>query len=519
MSKIIYTISLFFFILMSHTSMGQSDAPNLLFIMTDQHRFDALSMAGNTVLETPNLDRLAKEGAFFTNAYTQAAVCAPARATLLTGHTIENTGLRTNELAKKATEDSGIMPQKTFDEILVSNGYKAEHYGKWHNPGFHAKIYQNKDFGKLHKTYMDYLDIHVPVRPLRAGELYDTFTGRPYIPNPMDKRYNASNLVLQQWKDGRKPQPDLHGKLLIPSEHSYTAYQAKKVIDAIERLKDEPFTITSSFNHPHAPMLPTPEYYQIYPVEEMMPPASIHDPMTNSPYYNANGRLKHPEYADPDKIRYMISDYYAMINEVDHWVGEILNKLEELDLADNTMVIFTSDHGEMLGAHGMREKNVFYEESAHIPLIIRYPGKIKPGTVVNNYVSTLDLYATIMDYLGKKAPESDGKSLRDVIENNKSNREDFLVTEWDYRGDVQPNYMIIKDGWKLIIPYTKDSKVIDALYHLPSDPHEMKNLIGKNPEKNTYKAKVKELKTDLLVWLKEHNSDHYEGVLNRKIIP
>ncbi|MDX1472495.1 MAG: sulfatase-like hydrolase/transferase, partial [Flavobacteriaceae bacterium] len=118
MSRIFYIISFAFSCFISPYANGQNDTPNLLFIMTDQHRFDALSMAGNTVLETPNLDRLAKEGAFFTNAYTQAAVCAPARATLLTGHTIENTGLRTNELAKKATENSGIMPQITFDEVL-----------------------------------------------------------------------------------------------------------------------------------------------------------------------------------------------------------------------------------------------------------------------------------------------------------------------------------------------------------------------------------------------------------------
>lgn len=497
---------------------SQDQTPNLLFIMTDQQRFDALSMAGNTVLETPNLDRLAREGVFFTNAYTQAAVCAPARATLLTGCTIERTGLRTNELAKKATKSSGIMPQPTFDEVLASYGYKAEHYGKWHNPSFHTSVYQNKDFGTLRHDYLKFLDTFVPIRPLKEGELYDTFSGRPYIPNPMDKRYHATQQELTDWNKGNHPQPDLHGELLIPSEYSYTAFQAKKVIDAIERIKNQPFSITSSFNHPHAPMLPCPEYYHIYPIEDMIPSPSIHDDMSNSPYASANGRLKNKEYSEPLKMRYMMADYYAMIKEVDDWVGKILDKLDELKIADKTMVIFTSDHGEMLGSHGMREKNVFYEESSHIPLIIRYPNKIKPHTVVNHYVSTLDLYATIMDYMGRKAPQSDGTSLRDLIENKNIQRENYLVTEWDYRGDTQPNYMIIKNGWKMIIPYSEDSKVIDALYYLPSDPYETKNLIGKNPNRYKYKTKVNELKSDLLEWLKQKHSKHYNGIFLRKII-
>ena len=110
--------------------------------MTDQQRFDALSYAGNSVLKTPNMDRLAKEGVFFENAYTQMAVCTPARASILTGHTVENTKMTTNKVAYNGRE-TGIMPQKTFDEILNENGYECEYYGKWHNPTFHATVYNN----------------------------------------------------------------------------------------------------------------------------------------------------------------------------------------------------------------------------------------------------------------------------------------------------------------------------------------------------------------------------------------
>ncbi len=114
--------------------------PNLLFIMTDQQRFDALSYAGNKILDTPNMDRLGREGAWFENTHTQCAVCGPARASMLTGCTVANTKAITNKTAF-LPEDAGIMPMKTYDEVLAENGYECEYYGKWHAPTFRAKIY------------------------------------------------------------------------------------------------------------------------------------------------------------------------------------------------------------------------------------------------------------------------------------------------------------------------------------------------------------------------------------------
>jgi arylsulfatase A-like enzyme len=239
--------------------------------------------------------------------------------------------------------------------------------------------------------------------------------------------------------------------------------------------------------------------------------------MENSPYKNANGRHEHTEYADPEKIKYMISSYYGLIKEVDDWVGKILDKVDQLGLADNTLIIFTSDHGEMLGAHGMREKNVFYEESAHIPLLIRFPNQIKKNTVVDGYVSNVDLFATIFDYLKAEKQNSDGTSLRGLIEGTDTQNGKYVVQEWDYRGDTEPNYMIIKDGWKLIIPYTESSKVINVLFDMNTDPHEMNNLIGNNPDKQKYTAKTEELRSSLLEWMHKNKSSHIEGVKNRKL--
>uniref|UniRef100_UPI0030D7660A sulfatase-like hydrolase/transferase n=1 Tax=uncultured Sunxiuqinia sp. TaxID=1573825 RepID=UPI0030D7660A len=297
-----------------------------------------------------------------------------------------------------------------------------------------------------------------------------------------------------------------------------TAFQAKQTIEAIERLKNVPFSITCSFHFPHAPMLPTEPYYSMYPASEMTPPASISDDMENSPYRRANGRLENPEYSDPEKIKYMISNYYGLVREIDDWVGRILEALDQNGLTDNTLVIFTSDHGEMLGAHGLREKNVFYEESAHVPLIIRFPGEIQSNRQVDGYVSNIDLFPTILDYLEVGDYKSDGTSLRDLIEGQDTKHGEYVVTEWDYRGDSESNYMIVKDGWKLIIPYSKESKVINAMYDLNSDPREMKNLIGKNPDRVDYFEKVEDLRSCLLEWLKKNNSKHYQGVKERKLI-
>jgi arylsulfatase A-like enzyme len=160
---------------------------------------------------------------------------------------------------------------------------------------------------------------------------------------------------------------------------------------------------------------------------------------------------------------------------------------------------------------------VFYEESAHIPLIIRFPGEIEKNKVVNGYISTVDLFATILDYLKIGQYKSDGTSLRGLMDGTDLKHGQYVVTEWDYRGDTESNYMIIKDGWKLIIPYSESSPVINAMYNLNNDPSEMNNLIGKNPEKLKYAEKAEDLRKSLLEWLEKNKSEHFDGVQKRKL--
>ncbi len=481
--------------------------PNLLFIITDQQRFDTVSCAGNRILKTPNIDRIAREGVWFENTHTQCAVCVPARACILTGCTTANTRVISNAQAY-VPEDTGVMPMKTFDEILSENGYECEYYGKWHSPVFRARIYNNPvTAAGIHKTelgpgkkasYLKYLGPLYPKRELREGELEDTLTERPYVPDPIDRRSDLKKKGLDS--DIKVGQSDIHGVTTIPAEYHIPAWEAGQTLLALDRLKDGPFSITCSFHHPHPPYLASEKYIKMYPPEKMVPPASIGDEMTDSPYLKVRKRTD-GKYSDPKMIQYFISEYYALVKEIDDWVGQILDKLDELGLTDNTLVIFTSDHGEMLGSHGMRGKFCFYEESSHVPMMIRFPGKIKPATIVKAPVSSMDLFATILDYLEMPPHPSDSSSLRGLIEGAVNEDDTYVVTEWlsDLQG--KPSHMVLKGGWKLMRPDSSAKKVKMALYNLNDDPHELKNLLADGADSKTYAVKAAELETCFQDWI------------------
>ena len=524
-----------------NTAAEKNKRPNLIFIMTDQQKYDALSIAGNEVLHTPNMDRIAREGAFFTNTYTQCPVCGPARTCLLTGQTIENTKIRTNEMTKVSRNAT------TYDEYLVrKEGYVAEYYGKFHSPKRLKRKYQNKDDVSQNKVvfpYREYLSSVNLTRPsvdqMKNGTQIQSFDDYPYRTNPLDNRHGLPPGSTTSNKKGeeniRVHEPDQHGVSEIPKEHTLTAYEAKLFLQALERLAaenndDQPFSLHLSFNRPHSPITPSEPYSSMFNIDDMVPPASIGDPMENSPYVDANGRRRLTQYADPYLIKFMIADYYACVKEIDDWLGKILDKIDELGLASNTLLVFTSDHGEMLGAHGMREKNVFYEESVHVPLMMRFPGVIPPGTVIDDPVSHINVFSTILDYLGAKPQVSDGESLRPKIErqtrteqhkhSHATAEESYAVSEWNWDFEDpgwQPGLMIRTKRWKLIIPNTAKSKVLNVLYDLKNDPNEMTNLLGTNPNRPFYLIEAEKLKAMLVEWLTKVHSPHLEEVKKRQL--
>lgn len=499
----------------------KKSSPNILVIMTDQQRWDALRYSGvNDIIKTPNLDKLAATGAYFSQACSPCPVSGPARTSILTGRLTESTGIRTN----MDSDDNKACSYKTFDQILAANGYVAEYFGKFHSPGSMANCYSNpseygytgskliKDWEKL---YHFYIAENVKKRPIVDGELVDFsfYNGLTYTPAPIDRRFPllpTGILSEKELKTRQLSQSDHHGHLNLPAEHTITAVQGRQTIAALERNKDKKFIITCSFHCPHSPMLPSEPYSSMYKPSEMPVPKTISDKMEGNPYYKSNGRLLMPEYADSTKIGDMIANYYGFVTEIDDWVGKILNKLDELKLRDNTLIIFMSDHGEMLGAHGMREKNVMLEESVRIPLIINYPSKISCRKI-DTPVSLINVFPTILDYAGIKA-ESDGYSLRSLA-NGKAPKTDFAVAEWNWEKQEVPNLMIRTKEWKLLISRNNNQKNLDALYDLKNDPYELNNLLFTDRAK--YKKEAENLKAKLVDYLGKVKYSYTEEIKQR----
>ncbi|HUX55656.1 MAG TPA: sulfatase-like hydrolase/transferase [Bacteroidales bacterium] len=335
------------------------------------------------------------------------------------------------------------------------------------------------------------------------------------IPLTEDNKYLPSGNIPETELERKKiGQDDVHGVLDLPAEFTITAVQAREALEALDRIKDQKFILTCSFHCPHVPITPSEPFVSMYKHDDMITPVSIHDNRSNSPYKPTPLELP---YTIPENIKYMTLNYYAFVTEIDEWVGKILDKLDQLKLTDNTLVVFVSDHGEMLGAHGMRGKFCFYEESVRVPFIISYPGIIKAGLRINTPVSTLNIFPTILDYAGVKNLPSDGYSLRPVIE-GEAPKYDFAVSEWTWKNSNVPSLMIRTQGWKLMTTHRSGGKDVEALFDLKNDPYEMNNLLGTNPERFKYKEIAENLRSKLVGYLKDVNYPLVEGVEQRILI-
>ncbi len=484
---------------------------NLLYILTDQQRFDTLSCAGSTVVDTPHLDSLASQGVRFANAYSPCPVCVPNRTSVLTGHTIEATQVRSNGDAKR---DEAVCPQQSYDSILSKHGYSTEYHGKFHSPLQLAYDYKNAVTATgrgdtqlgigLTRAHKYYLDVHVPYRDPVAGEQCEQRSDRPYTPNPFDDLYGVAPMPC-----GNTSGSSEFGCLEIATEHTRTGFTSQEGIAALERRKNGPFSVHISIGPPHSPFVPPEPYNSAFDPAAMPIPGSIDDAMTNSPY----SRSSSAKYGDHSLIGHFSQVYHAMCKEIDDWVGNILAKLDDIGQADNTLVIFTSDHGEMLGSHGMSGKGNFYEESAHIPLIMRLPGVIPAGLTISDPVSQIDMFATILDYLSVSGYPSQGHSLRPVIDGGETRT--YCCSEWN--SDSKPGFMVRTLGWKFMFGRSAGSSSLNALYDLTADPLEMNNLLGSNPNKSTYLAQAEVMRAHLVEWLTAIDSPHLQGVIDRTI--
>ena len=524
----------------NYVEKAAAESPNLIYIISDQLRFDALSCMGNKLILTPNMDRLATEGVIFTRAYAQSPVSTPSRASMLTGNSLCNTGIWGNSYASEVgtttllTGNEPIYKTKTYDEALAENGYTCEYYGKWHIPEHKAYIYANRPItcasGQTHPVlgvtlgvnYMNWwkAELKISTAPTQPGAL----SGGPgylnYMPDALDAR--VIDPTLTTTVDYQR-----FGKLLIDGAHSEPSMDAIHTIDAIERNKTKRFSIHCSFGPPHPPFVVAEPYYGSLNATAMPKPANFFVNSSSSIYYRAselqspyyaNSIVKMGAYQNPSTIGIFVARYYEMVKEIDDKLGEILKKLDDLGLTDKTMIVFCGDHGEMMGSHGMNSKNNFYDESARVPLIIRFPGHIAAGKRVTAPISNIDIRPTIDDYLNMPAYKCDGQSLRPLIEDTyQKNETQFAVSEW--YNDKIPGFMVRTETHKLMIAHTAEAKntAIDGFYNLQTDSLEQTNILKITPVPQTEMAKAQELKVLLIKWLKKVNSPYYYSVKARPL--
>jgi arylsulfatase A-like enzyme len=247
-----------------------------------------MSGAGNPVLDTPNMDRIARAGAMFTNAYVANPVCVPSRVAFLTGRSPVNMRVEAN--AAYTSDDVPHVP--TFDSLLAEGGYRAEYYGKWHTPYQFAACYDNavKVVGHIEgapgqiKAYQEFLVSKgvMPKKP-EAGQLFSSRNQRPYDPIELDQNLPVAATHQSEKMKLKAAQSTQYGRVDLPPRVSYAAFTGEETLEALDRLKNGPFTLTCSFDPPHPPMIVQEPYYSMYPPKTIPVPGSIRDPLTDSP--------------------------------------------------------------------------------------------------------------------------------------------------------------------------------------------------------------------------------------------
>ncbi len=440
-------------------------APNILLIQADQMAGPALPMYGNTVVKTPHLQRLADHGTTFLNAYCNNPVCAPSRFSMMAGQLPSRIGAFDN-----ASEFPAAVP--TFAHYLRDLGYKTCLSGKMHFVG------PDQLHGYEERLTTD-------IYPSDFGWTSDwSQTDYPFAPSVMSLRGVVESGLCQ-----RSLQLD------YDDEVSFTS--TKKIFDYARDQDDRPFFLTASFTHPHNPFTITEEYWNRYSDDEInMPsvpfiPYADRDPWSQR-YYHLIRQDEH--YVDDATILRARHAYYAMISYVDDQVGKLMDALKATGLADNTVVIFTADHGDMMGERGMWYKFNPYEWSVRVPMIVSAPDALK-GHVEERGVSLLDLLPTFLDLATDGNPPEvidpvDGHSMVGLLNDDDPDWQDDVMMEFTGEGIYSPCLMLRKSGFKYV--YCEDDP--GMLFDLNNDPKELTNLCG-NAD---YAAVEKDMLDDIL---------------------
>ena len=421
--------------------------PNFLFLIADDHRHDAIGSLGNPAVQTPTLDALAAAGTALTSTYimgsTSNAVCMPSRAMLMTGRSL---------FRVFAPNPDGVSPYPmdpetpTFPQLLRDAGYRAYGVGKWHNePELFARSFDGGGsifFGGM--SDHDAVPLHEfdpdGVYPPEAVALGDGFSTEMFV--------------------------DTAIRLL--REHP----------------ADQPFCMYTAFTSPHDPRTPPAEFAEMYPPDQIeLPPnfARMH-PFDSGHLHGRDESLAaHPR--DADEIRQHIADYYGMISHLDAQIGRLLDALAATGHAENTIVVYTADHGLAVGQHGLLGKQNVYDHSLRVPLIIRGPG-IPAGQRREGLCHLHDVFPTILDLAGVPVPDGcEGFSLLPVLSGREAGLRDCVFSAFQRSQDLAPDdstQRMVRRGSLKLIETRMGSRTHRQLFDLADDPWETRNLAG-NP--------------------------------------
>lgn len=473
--------------------MPKNKRPNILWYCTDQQRFDTIHTLGNEYIRTPVLDSLVKEGVAFTNAYVQSPVCTPSRATFLTGRYPSTHHVHRN--GNECFPDSEVLVTKLFA-----------------NQGYDCGL-----VGKLHLSKGSVLER----RPKDDGYRYYKWSHHPSPDYPEGHDY-------ADWLKEKGVDPiELYGKLSgsvcygVPAELHQTTWCSEMAIEFIKEDRNAPWLLSVNPFDPHPPFDPPKEYADLYNPEEMPYPLFRESDLDHqklfkdidqqtreaiNPYKTSGEKDATQDIPRGDMGSIPPSDYdarqvkayyYAMIQQIDYQLGGIIEALKETDQYENTMIIFMSDHGELLGDHGLIYKGCrFFEGLVHVPLIISWPGRSLSGVSSDALVELVDLAPTLLDAAGFAIPYYiQGKSLMPIVtgEKDKSYHKDSVICE--YHGAIGGNTMydqthgiMYYDGRYKICIY--EGHEVGEIYDLENDPGEFDNL--------WFEKEHKDLKLELL---------------------
>ena len=435
-----------------------TDKPNILLITTDQQRFDAAGGAGPSFLRTPHYDQLCNEGIAFTSAYSDCPLCVPARISIMTGKTVAAHGTPGNSETAKVMDREGTLPT-----LLRAQGYQTAAIGKMH-------------FG-----------------PERARHGFDEML----IPSDYYNWMKRSGHPVQPMQHGLGQNELYPGMATVPEGLTLTSWIAEQCKEYILERRDPtvPFFLWCSFSKPHPPIDPPEPYYSMYrdcPIPEPV----VADWATGERCPEPFRRMRERQSFDripPEVIREARAAYYGVITQIDYNIGRILSALQDLDMLTETLILYTSDHGEFLGDHNSGSKIFFHEGSAHIPYVLRLPKSWEnrmPGSRCDALATHADVLPTLLAAAGASAPSHcDGLNLT-AVARGETSRRDYLEAMSTPTG--QRAYAAITDGrWKYMW-YPEGAT--EQLFDIETDPMEERDLAGVGE----YADKQAELKAELV---------------------